>query len=1272
MAVVAGYGLFEYLNQPYDLDRDELDSHMEEGLNRGLQVFEDTYNSFVDASDQLYGEVTEFPTTRQNLPYIYNRFDEYDFWGASLYRQTERLIWKGFDLSPVPVALSGTESDSLRVSVLKRNNVVYLFGQRSFYADEEMYQLLTAQRLELSPNLPFAEKAGYRLSDHPDLTGHYPVHFNFFDPFPEGVEYRKLSIESADSVGVVYASHEDRSQFVNSLNLRTSEWRAFFHVILFFTAIFLLIVWSVHSRTIPAYLFQCSVMVIGWLLLHDYGIIERWEAWIIEHPDLVIEPITVSALVHYAFHTLLFLLLFIFTFNFLRTRFVHTGTGFRFRTMLLSAVFGLLSVFLLLIYIFSTQDILVQSNLALLDLELAPDVHTFFFYITSAAFFIAISGIIISCGYYLFRKEHDKSIVISLTSFFSFILFFYLGDLFLGLQALLSWKFLLSTSLFLLFLGMIHAINKNPDAVKQMSGFRKMMIGVILASLSTYVMIWNSSNARMDRELLERANAFASEEVADTEDLVFSLLTDLENRLSTLTGDDLENRSAVTQTQFQRAVQAAIQSEWRNHSFEIQLLDTEGNLISDYSTNLDAPGWRSLVNMRLMRTSYMQQQFRRETNRPIVWDRPTDLGENYVSFNRGWIPVYDQTLPNTIIAWIFAAAYVERPDYDKPIRAVLADVSSEEWKQSYYIAEFQGERVTRTAMQGIYSNQPEYNRMPARETEIVTQDSLAFITNITAQGSFREVLLKQDENRFIKASTPIPGFNHHLFSFFRLHIVLVFFGLFLFAILAMAGLRYFSLFGQSRQFRHRLLDGLTLATILFLTFLIFATQFAVSNQNEKNVERELITKLNSLSESLRGEITLSPNQFTSTRLQEFANPLNVDAILYAGANMIDSTTPQIFQQHLISRSMPFPAYDFLYNRERRHYITTEQIGDETLLVGYRALLDENNLPAAAIAIPTFVQSPVYHEQLLETTSYLFGVYLAIFALFIISTVVFSSRLTRPLEVVQSGLNKISRGDMKARVDVKSRDEIGELARAYNLMVDRLNEARQELVLAEREAAWKEMAQQVAHEIKNPLTPMKLNLQHLQRQLEENPEDVMGLKPAIERTAANIIEQIESLNKIASDFSKFAKPVREPMQLVDLTKLIRSVADLYTHDDEVDIEVRQPRGPLTTNGIEDELRRVLINLVKNAIEAHNHPPAYIRITVQPEPEQVLIRITDRGSGIPDDDHDKIFVPNFSTKSSGTGLGLAITKKIVEAHHGEIGFETRQDEGTTFFIRLPLGG
>jgi nitrogen fixation/metabolism regulation signal transduction histidine kinase len=397
----------------------------------------------------------------------------------------------------------------------------------------------------------------------------------------------------------------------------------------------------------------------------------------------------------------------------------------------------------------------------------------------------------------------------------------------------------------------------------------------------------------------------------------------------------------------------------------------------------------------------------------------------------------------------------------------------------------------------------------------------------------------------------------------------------------------------------------------------------------------------------------------------------VDATFYANRTVTESTTPQIYQQHLLPAALPFEIYEQLFIQQQLDAYSTVNLAGQPLLIGYRSILDGENNPVATIAIPTFLESPKYDQQLLETTSYLILAYLLIFGLFVLGSAFISQKLTRPLVHIQKGLNKISAGRLDTTIQVTSKDEIGSLAIAYNKMVFRLKKLQKELASAEREAAWKEMAQQVAHEIKNPLTPMKLNVQHLERQLETNNYDADELKKHIQKITANLIEQIQTLSNIASDFSKFSQPIEEEFTKTDLAAVLSSVTALYQHDEQIRISFQQEDGSVFVLGAADELKRVIINLVKNAYEAMPEG-GEITLRLYRKQQDAFVEVEDTGEGITEEDRPNIFVPNFSTKSSGTGLGLAICKKIIEAHEGSITFASVEGEGTTFVIKLPLLG
>ncbi|CAN5408593.1 hypothetical protein BH23BAC3_BH23BAC3_29910 [soil metagenome] len=1269
LIALVSYGIFELLRIYSWQLPDTPEALIEESLEKGETVFQNYQSELINDTSLLLEDVIQIAEQQQNRQLINRAFSEYDFWGVILYRDGIPWSWDGFHLV-VPPLFEGEETNSVHTVLQRRNNLALLISQATFYINDSSYQLVAARKLSHTTNLPIAIDINFVLTNHTSLRDYFPVYYSFsHPPADESVPYRKLATTQSDSIGIVYALGEDFDQFVSVQEERIIERQNVFHIFMILTLFVLFIVFAINYKSWAALLFQIGFISLMWFLAIQFSVAERWGMLYL--PEM--SEVTLSAqldLANYLMNALFLLLFSLVAINTVRGFTSLKSDKMQLIGTLFSFLYGIAQLLLILFFVTSTKELTSHSTIPLLDLELLPQITSLIFYISGALFFTAIAGISLAISHFLFKYEGDKAVVIFLSSFFAFITTFFGIDQLTTYDLFLGWQFLLIMFLFTSFIVTGWLMANYPGHFITMSGFRRMMFLLLFTSGSLYYIILNAFPDRGDHELLDVAMGYYAESESNGDAILIDILNSLEADLLETTEEEIFANPERLQARFERTVETLPRSEWLSYNLDLHLVRTDGNLISDYSTSIESPGWSSIFDFDLMNRSYRGELLRYETNRPIIWGRPTGIGENFLSFNRGWIPLYDSENTENIIAWITGSIYQERPDFNKPIRAVIAAITSADWSKSFYMAEFSGNRVVRSATMGIYTDQPEYNRLSEVERTIAIEDSLAFITTKTSQGTFREILLRVDDQNIIKVSTPKPGFTNHLFSFFRLFLPLLFFGLFIMAILSICGLRSFQLFSQSKRFQNRLIDGFTLATLLFLTVLIFATQYAISNQSEKNIERDLVNKLKNLGESIQlATADLSTGDF-NIDLGSVTSPLNVDAILYQNVWVVETTTPQILQQFLIPQILPYTAYEFLFNRERRHIVSTVELGSEKLMVGYRAIVDEDNQPIGVIAIPTFTHSPVYNEQLLETTSYLFGIYLVIFFLFTIGALMFSNHLTKPLELIQIGLNKISRGEQKTKIPVTSQDEVGSLAQAYNQMVNKLDEAQKELIKAERESAWKEMAQQVAHEIKNPLTPMKLNLQHLQRQLEANPENVMNLKPAIETTAANIIEQIESLNKIASDFSKFSKPIQEPFELTDLKSLIESVADLYRHEEGVEIKLNFTNGDLTLHCVDDEIRRVLINLVKNSIEASTRNGLVIDIKADKRRDEVYITVSDNGIGIPIENQENIFVPNFSTKSSGTGLGLAITKKIIEAHYGVISCDSIPGQGATFTIQLPL--
>jgi two-component system, NtrC family, nitrogen regulation sensor histidine kinase NtrY len=280
----------------------------------------------------------------------------------------------------------------------------------------------------------------------------------------------------------------------------------------------------------------------------------------------------------------------------------------------------------------------------------------------------------------------------------------------------------------------------------------------------------------------------------------------------------------------------------------------------------------------------------------------------------------------------------------------------------------------------------------------------------------------------------------------------------------------------------------------------------------------------------------------------------------------------------------------------------------------------------------------------------------------------TNKITRSFSVIGEKMKEITLGKTNEEIVWNRNDEIGELITQYNKMVHELEDSAEALAKSEREGAWREMARQVAHEIKNPLTPMKLSIQYLQKVVDSNHGNVKELTANVANT---LIEQIDHLSKIAADFSQFANIGNKRIELVDLHQVIGILVDLYNSNPNVRIVWNKIPGSVVLKADKTHMNRVFTNLLANAVDACQlNGNCHITINERQVGDQITISIKDNGEGIPAEMHSKIFMPNFTTKTSGTGLGLAMCKSIVEQSHGTIWFETEEGKGSTFYVQLPV--
>lgn len=340
----------------------------------------------------------------------------------------------------------------------------------------------------------------------------------------------------------------------------------------------------------------------------------------------------------------------------------------------------------------------------------------------------------------------------------------------------------------------------------------------------------------------------------------------------------------------------------------------------------------------------------------------------------------------------------------------------------------------------------------------------------------------------------------------------------------------------------------------------------------------------------------------------------------------------------------------------------------TFIMAYWYITDTEGKPLAITNV-RYDKQEIDKGELRDFLVRLTQVYLVLFIAAGVLAFLLSNYITVSLQKIGKRMQTVDLSQDAEPIEWRGEDEIGALVKAYNRMLEEVRRSAEKLARTERESAWREMAKQVAHEIKNPLTPMKLRVQHLQRSL--NPTDA-EVQKKLDSFSESMIEQIESLSKIAGEFSDFAKMPKANLEQLQLAELLRKCTNLYTDDANVAIEYSEKTNADQTiiTGDREQLLRVFNNLLTNAIQAiPEERSGKILVEISATNEWVTVDVIDNGTGISEEMCDRIFVPNFTTKSTGTGLGLAIVRNILEQVGGSITFKTAIGVGTTFTVRLP---
>lgn len=458
----------------------------------------------------------------------------------------------------------------------------------------------------------------------------------------------------------------------------------------------------------------------------------------------------------------------------------------------------------------------------------------------------------------------------------------------------------------------------------------------------------------------------------------------------------------------------------------------------------------------------------------------------------------------------------------------------------------------------------------------------------------------------------------------------------------------------------------TLTLVGIITFLSIRAQY--QEQQDEIISNKVITIAAKFDNVLSQDLD-HIDEKTQTAFNSLADDFSTDLILFNAAGVpILYTQPKIYDFGILGKRMHAKAFVLLSKLQKSVLINSERIGTLNYKTAYVPIRNtRTNATIGYLQLPYFANEADYKERIGAFLNAMINIYALIFLAIGVFAVLIARKITAPLSFIQHNLSKTMYGKKNEPIKWERDDEIGALVKEYNKMISALEESAQRLAQSERESAWREMAKQVAHEIKNPLTPLKLGLQLLEKSWKDKDP---RFDAKFERFSKSFVEQIESLSSIASEFSAFAKMPDTKMQRLGLFEILGQAVVIFKHMDNVKIIYEAPEREFLIMADRDQLLRCFNNLLKNAIEAMPEGRfGIIDITYTYNGTSMLLQIKDNGNGIPENLRERIFEPNFTTKSSGTGLGLAFVKNSIENAGGKIWYETVGGEGTTFFLNFP---
>lgn len=464
---------------------------------------------------------------------------------------------------------------------------------------------------------------------------------------------------------------------------------------------------------------------------------------------------------------------------------------------------------------------------------------------------------------------------------------------------------------------------------------------------------------------------------------------------------------------------------------------------------------------------------------------------------------------------------------------------------------------------------------------------------------------------------------------------------------------------------------LTILLTLTLSFVIvgFTSFFFIKNNVENHKQISQYKQANIIRNNLETNILKENSLTNKQRLFALKENFLCDINIYSIDGNLINTTLSFLPENINVQIIDNKAFNSIYEEGAGYFVHTEFYDSEKCTSYYFPILDKNNEIAAILNVPYFDSNSEYNDRISNFVLTYINIIIILLSISSIVVLLVTRNTLKPLKIIQEQMSKMSLGVKNEPIKWHSSDEIGTLIEQYNKMCWQLENSANKLARNERENAWREMARQVAHEIKNPLTPMRLNIEYLQMLWDRKDAN---FEKNFKETLESLLEQIETLSRIVTAYSNYAKlPGNSPTPF-DLSELVKSTVKLYDVDEKITVSLTYDENEdWSLFADKNNLGRVVGNILKNATQAvSNTQNAHIEVSINKFDNRYKINIADNGCGIKEKDKAKIFFPNFTTKSSGMGVGLSVSQDIMQSIGGNISFTSTEGSGTVFTIDIPM--